>query len=70
MVYLIEVVQRNRIVKVAKRTPDYDAALAAFQSAKTTAVREVRFFKQDDRKGKVLLKYVDKAASRTIGRYA
>ena len=70
MVYLIEIVQRNRIVKVAKRTPNYDVALTVFQSAKATPVREVRFFKQDDKKGKILLKYVDKTATRTISRYA
>ena len=63
MVYLIEVVQRSRLVKVLRRTPSYDAALSAFQAAKVLKVREARFFKQDD-SGKVLLKYLDKTATR------
>ena len=63
MVYLIEVVQRNRLVKVLRRTPHYDTALNAFQDAKAMKVREARFFKQDER-GKVLLKYLDKTATR------
>lgn len=70
MIYLIEVVQRNRLVKLAKRTPDYDVALAVFQSAKTLPVREVRFFKHDEKRGRILLKYIDKTATRTTYRYS
>lgn len=68
VLYLVEVVQRNRIVKIVRRTPDYDAALVAFQSAKASPVREARFFKQDEDSGKVLLKYVDKSPARSPAR--
>lgn len=70
MVYIIEVVQRNRLVRLLKRTPSYDAALAVFQQAKQLKVREARFFKHDDERGKILLKYIDKTATRaTTNRY-
>lgn len=64
MLYLVEVVQRNRIVKVVKRTPEYDSALSAFDKAKVLLCREVRFFKYDGNKDRVLLKYVDRTARR------
>jgi hypothetical protein len=58
MHYLIEVVQRNRVIKALIRTPDYDRALMVFQAAKKLAHRETRFFRHDDTHGRVLLKFV------------
>lgn len=65
MLYLVEVIQRNRIVKIVKRTADYDVALSVFQTVKLHPVRGARFFKQDEVHGKILLKYVDKVPNRS-----
>lgn len=70
MNYLIEVVQRNRVVKAIIRTPDYDRALAQFQRVKFLPCREVRFFKTDESIGKVLLKFIVRDSSRSAGRVA
>ena len=56
--YLVEAVQKNRVVKVIIRTPDYDRALAQFQRVKALPYRETRMFKSDEEKGKVLLKFL------------
>lgn len=58
MNYLVEAVQRNRIVKLIIKSPDYDRVLDAFQKTKGLQYRETRMLKQDDKLGRILLKFV------------
>lgn len=70
MHYLVEAVQRNRIIKVIIRTPDYDRALGVFDRLKTSIYRETRFFKHEDAKGKILLKVRLRESVRSTARAA
>lgn len=60
MFYFVEVVQRNRVVKLVMQSRTYDRAESAFQQAKRLMCREARFFKHDDKRGRILLKYAIK----------
>lgn len=66
-IYIVEVVRRNRVVTVTKRTADYDIAADNFSSKKRDPLlREVRMFKTSEEKGRVLLKYVDKSLRKQV----
>lgn len=57
--YIVEVVQLNRIVKIHARREDYDEANTIFGKLKKVTCRELRMLKMS--KGtRVLLKYVTK----------
>jgi len=62
--YVVEVVQTNKIVKCKIRTEDYDKAADVFARCKTSPCRELRLFRTafGDR---VLLKYLIKVRSPT-----
>lgn len=57
--YLTEVVQMNRIVKVRARSEDYDRVDAVFRGLRKAVCREVRMLKIENGV-RVLLKYIQK----------
>lgn len=63
--YVVEVVQSNRIVKCKIRTDDYDRAADVFARCRTLPCRELRLFKASfgDR---VLLKYLIKVRTPVV----
>jgi len=68
MNYLVEAVQKNRVVKVLIRTQDYDRALETFDKVRISNYRETRFFKSDPACGKILLKFRIKDTARNPNR--
>lgn len=63
MMYLVEAVQRNRVVKVVLRTPSYERAESEFQRIKKLMYREARMLKHDAVRGRILLKFIIKGGS-------
>lgn len=62
--YLVEISQYNRLVKVKSRSPDYDVVLAAFNILKRGAFREVRFVVVRNGE-RAILKYMTRGRSPT-----
>lgn len=54
--YLVELTQSNGLVKVKRRSEDYDVVRAAFDKLKKTMLRELRMFRVQDDGERVLLK--------------
>lgn len=61
--YLVEMVQTNRIVKERGRSEDYDKANGLFRRLKSCSCKELRLLRLDEGV-RVLLKYVIKGRAR------
>lgn len=54
--YLVELTQVNGLVKVKRRSEDYDIVRSTFDRLKKTMLRELRMFRVQDDGDRVLLK--------------
>lgn len=63
--YMVEVVQFNKVRKCRIRSTDYDRVADVFTKAKAEACREVRMFRVSSG-GRVLLKYLAKVRGVSI----
>lgn len=60
--YLVELIQLNSLVKIKKRSGDYDIASTAFSALKRSQYKELRMLRVDVGGDRVLLKYVTRTA--------
>ncbi len=68
-VYVIEVVEHSRVVRVRHRSADYDQADEAFTAARREDCEEVRFVKTEGDK-RVVLKFATTKKAKRKSAYA